>query len=148
MGLDFNTLSPAELLAAESAVLVMRNLTDAVKAAPHGKGMVCVETALHDKGFEHLRTMLHAAVASHAGAQKKGLRFAVFVRENRRVQTLQNQDGAEQRRAPLHRPAVLRLSALQGQAYPLGKLGRSEREALGHASCPADDDAGRQRLLI
>jgi hypothetical protein len=72
MGLDFNTLSPAELLAAESAVLVMRSLTDAVKAAPHGKGMVCVETALHDKGFEHLRTMLQAAVASHEGAQKKG----------------------------------------------------------------------------
>jgi hypothetical protein len=45
MGLDFNTLSPAELLAAESAVLTMRSLTDAVKAAPHGKGMACVETA-------------------------------------------------------------------------------------------------------
>ena len=72
MGLDFNTLSPTELLAAESAVLTMRSLTDAVKAAPQGKGMACVETVLHDKGFEHLRTMLQAAVASHAGAQKKG----------------------------------------------------------------------------
>ena len=72
MGLDFNTLSPAELLAAESAVLTMRSLTDAVKAAPHGKGMACVETVLHDKGFEHLRSLLQAAVASHDGAQKKG----------------------------------------------------------------------------
>ena len=72
MGLDFNTLSPAELLAAESAVLTMRSLTDAAKAAPHGKGMACVETALHDKGFEHLRKILQAAVASHEGAQKKG----------------------------------------------------------------------------
>ncbi len=72
MGLDFNALSPEELLAAESAVLTMRSLTDAVKAAPHGKGMFCVETVLHDKGFEHLRTMLQVAVASHEGAQKKG----------------------------------------------------------------------------
>ena len=72
MGLDFNTLSAAELLAAESAVLTMRSLTDAVKAAPHGKGMVCVETVVHDRGFEHLRKMLQAAVASHEGAQKKG----------------------------------------------------------------------------
>jgi hypothetical protein len=72
MGLDFNTLTPSELLAAESAVLTLRSLTDAVKAAPHGKGMAYVETALHDKGFEHLRTILQVAVASHPGAQKKG----------------------------------------------------------------------------
>jgi hypothetical protein len=72
MGLDFNSLSPEELLAAESAVLTMRSLTDAVKAAPHGKGMAFVEAALHDKGFEHLRKMLQAAVTSHEGAQKKG----------------------------------------------------------------------------
>ena len=72
MGLDFNTLSPEELLAAESAVLTMRSLMEAAKAAPHGQGMVRVETALHEKGFEHLRQMLRAAVASHEGAQKKG----------------------------------------------------------------------------
>jgi hypothetical protein len=72
MGLDFNALSPEELLAAESAVLTMRSLMDAAKAAPHGKGMACVETVLHDKGFEHLRALLAAAVASHEGAQKKG----------------------------------------------------------------------------
>ena len=72
MALDFDKLSPEELLAAESAVLTMRSLMDAVKAAPHGHGMECVESALHDKGFEHLRSMLRAAVASHEGAQKKG----------------------------------------------------------------------------
>jgi hypothetical protein len=72
MGLDFNTLSPEELLAAESAALTMRSLMQAVKSAPEGRGMACVETALHDKGFEHLRKMLLAAVASHEGAQKKG----------------------------------------------------------------------------
>ena len=72
MGLDFNTLSPQELLAAESAVLTMRSLTDAAKAAPHGQGMACVEAALHEKGFEHLRKLLQAAAASHEGVQKKG----------------------------------------------------------------------------
>lgn len=72
MALDFAKLSPEELLAAESAVLTMRSLMDAAKAAPHGQGMVCVETALHENGFEHLRKMLQAAVASHEGAQKKG----------------------------------------------------------------------------
>src|ERR1041384_3651150 len=69
MGLDFDTLSPQELLAAESAVLTMRSLMQAAKAAPQGQGMVCVETALHEKGFEHLRTILAAAAASHEGAQ-------------------------------------------------------------------------------
>jgi hypothetical protein len=72
MGLDFDKLSPQELLAAESAVLVMRSLMQAVQSAPHGQGMACIETALHEKGFEHLRTMLAAAAASHEGAQKKG----------------------------------------------------------------------------
>ena len=72
MALDFDKLSPEELLAAESAVLTMRSLMDAVKTAPHGHGMECVESALHDRGFEHLRNLLRAAVASHEGAQKKG----------------------------------------------------------------------------
>jgi len=72
MALDFAALSPEELLAAESAVLTMRSLLDAAKAAPHGQGMVRVEAALHENGFEHLRRMLQTAVASHEGAQKKG----------------------------------------------------------------------------
>ena len=70
MGLDFDRLSTEELLAAESAVLTMRSLMDAVKTAPHGQGMACVEAVLHDKGFEHLRNILTAAIASHEGAQK------------------------------------------------------------------------------
>lgn len=72
MPLDFAKLSPQELLAAESAVLTMRSLLDAVKAAPQGHGMAFLEGVLHDKGFEHLRTMLQTAAASHDGAQKKG----------------------------------------------------------------------------
>ena len=72
MALDFAELSPEELLAAESAVLTMRSLMEAAKAAPHGQGMFCVEAALHENGFEHLRKMLSVAVASHEGTQKKG----------------------------------------------------------------------------
>jgi hypothetical protein len=72
MALDFSKLSAEELLAAESAVLTMRSLAEAARAAPHGQGMARVEAALHERGFEHLRTMLQAAVASHEGAQKKG----------------------------------------------------------------------------
>ena len=71
MALDFASLSPQELLAAEPAVLTMRSLMDAVATAPHGHGMACVESALNDQGFAHLRAMLQAAVASHAEAQKK-----------------------------------------------------------------------------
>jgi hypothetical protein len=85
MALDFDKLSPRELLAAESAVLTMRSLMDAVKAAPHGHGMECVEAALHDKGRQHLRDMLLAAVASHEGAQKKGsVQFLVPAARRRR----------------------------------------------------------------
>ena len=72
MALDFEKLSPEELVAAESAVLTMRSLMEAAKTAPYGHGMERVESALHENGFEHLRNMLRAAVASHEGAQKKG----------------------------------------------------------------------------
>ena len=51
MALDFSNLSPQELLAAESAVLTMRSLMDAAKAAPVGKGMETVEAALHRAGI-------------------------------------------------------------------------------------------------
>ena len=44
----------------------------AARLAPHGHGMEYVESALHDRGFDHLRQMLQTAVASHEGAQKKG----------------------------------------------------------------------------
>ena len=77
MALDFSTLSPDELLAAESAALTMRALLDAVKTAPHGHGMATVEAVLQDKGFAHLRTLLTAAMTSHAEAQKKTGRAVV-----------------------------------------------------------------------
>ncbi len=82
MALNFDSLSAAELLAAESAVLTMRSLLEAVRTAPHGQGMACVESVLHDKGFEHLRTMLATAAASHEGAQKKGPAVCIVAAEN------------------------------------------------------------------
>jgi hypothetical protein len=82
MALDFTSLSPEELLAAESAVLTMRSLLEAAKTAPHGQGMFRVETALQEKGFEHLRKMLQTAVASHEGAQKKGSAVCPVPAEN------------------------------------------------------------------
>jgi hypothetical protein len=72
MALDFATLSAEELLAAESAALAMRALLEAVRTAPHGRGMETVENVLEDKGVEHLRLMLATAIASQPGAQKKG----------------------------------------------------------------------------
>jgi len=119
MGLDFDSLSPQELLAAESAVLVMRSLMQAVKTAPQGQGMACVESALHEKGFEHLRTMLTAAAASHEGVPKRGLQLALLLRQNRLVQTVQGQEHPEQRGAYRCSPPLLRLPALQGQTNTL-----------------------------
>ena len=72
MALDFTSLPPEELLAAESAALTMRALREAVKTAPHGHGLATVEGVLADKGIAHLRTMFAAAMASHPEAQKKG----------------------------------------------------------------------------
>ncbi len=72
MSLDFSKLSAEELLAAESAVLVMRSVNAAVKSAPHGQGLFQVEAMLHEKGFDHLRQMLELSLASQEGAQKKG----------------------------------------------------------------------------
>ena len=71
MSLDFTTLSPEELVAAESAALTMRALIEAVKTAPHGHGMASVESVIQDKGMSHLRTLLTTAITSHAEAQKK-----------------------------------------------------------------------------
>lgn len=84
MSLDFEKLSNEELLAAESAVLTMRSLLEAVKTAPHGQGMACVESVIHAKRFEHLRTMLTTAAASHEGAQKKGSAVSLVPVEKRR----------------------------------------------------------------
>ena len=72
MALDFDRLSPEELLAAESAILTQRSLMQVVKTAPHGHGMACLEAVIIKDGYEHLRKMMVAAAASHEGAQKKG----------------------------------------------------------------------------
>lgn len=70
MALDFDKLSPEELLAAESAVLTQRSLMEAAKTAPHGQGMAFLEAVVLKDGYEHLRKMMTAAAASHEGAQK------------------------------------------------------------------------------
>lgn len=72
MALDFDKLSPEELLAVESAILTQRSLMQAVKTAPHGHGLACLEAVILKEGQEHLRKMMTAAAASHEGAQKKG----------------------------------------------------------------------------
>jgi hypothetical protein len=70
--MDFEKLTAEQRLVAEQAVLTFQALEEAVKIAPQGQGMVTVEAALHEKGFEHLRSMLELAVRAHDGAQKKG----------------------------------------------------------------------------
>jgi len=54
------------------AVETFRALRQAVKTAPHGKGLATVEALVHDKGFNHLRTLYEAALQDHPAAQKKG----------------------------------------------------------------------------
>ena len=53
-------------------MLTFQALQQAARDAPHGQGMARVESALHEKGFEHLREMLRLAVGAHEGAQKGG----------------------------------------------------------------------------
>src|SRR5687768_9183537 len=61
-----------EELIALQALETYRALQQAVKTAPHGKGLATVEAVVHDKGFDQLRTMYEAAVREHPEAQKKG----------------------------------------------------------------------------
>jgi hypothetical protein len=62
----------AEALVALQALETYRALQQAVKTAPHGKGLAYTEAVVHDKGFEHLRKMYESALADHPAAQKKG----------------------------------------------------------------------------
>jgi hypothetical protein len=62
----------AEELIALQAIETYRALRQAVKTAPHGKGLVTVEAVVHDKGFDHLRQMYQSALQEHPEAQKKG----------------------------------------------------------------------------
>lgn len=61
-----------EKLVALQAVETYRALQQAVKTAPHGKGLATVEAVVHDKGFDHLRKMYESALADHPAAQKRG----------------------------------------------------------------------------
>jgi hypothetical protein len=61
-----------EALIALHALETYRALQQAVKDAPHGKGLAFTEAVVHDKGFEHLRKMYEAALREHPEAQKKG----------------------------------------------------------------------------
>lgn len=64
--------SETEELIALQALETYRALQHAVKTAPHGKGLATVEAVVHDKGFDHLRTMYQSALQEHPEAQKKG----------------------------------------------------------------------------
>lgn len=61
-----------ERLVALQAIETYRALKQAVKDAPHGKGLAFTEAVVHDKGFDHLRTMYESALRDHPEAQKKG----------------------------------------------------------------------------
>jgi hypothetical protein len=62
----------AERLVALQALETFRALRQAVKTAPHGKGLATVEAVVRDKGFEQLAKMYQNAVREHPEAQKKG----------------------------------------------------------------------------
>lgn len=61
-----------EELIALQAIETYRALQQAVKTAPHGKGLATVEAVVHEKGFDHLRKMYQSALQDHPEAQKKG----------------------------------------------------------------------------
>jgi hypothetical protein len=64
--------SEQEKLVALQAIETYRALKQAVKDAPHGKGLAFTEAVVHDKGFDHLRKMYESALREHSEAQKKG----------------------------------------------------------------------------
>jgi hypothetical protein len=70
--MDLSKLSEQERLVAEQAVLTLRALNEAADKAQWGHGMEALESVIHDKGFEHLRTMLGVAANARPEAQKKG----------------------------------------------------------------------------
>ena len=61
-----------EKLIALQAIETYRAVRQALKDAPHGKGLAFTEAVVHDKGFEHLRDMYESALREHPEAQKKG----------------------------------------------------------------------------
>jgi len=69
--MDLNTLSDDERLVAEQAVATLRQVKQAGEAAPHGKGLFCLEQAIHDHGFPLLRDILQRSLEAHEPVKKK-----------------------------------------------------------------------------
>ena len=72
--MDLTRLSDRERLIAEQAVETLRALDRAANDAPHGQGLACMEAAIHDKGFDLLRSIMTATAGARDEAQKKGSR--------------------------------------------------------------------------
>jgi hypothetical protein len=70
--MDWTKLSDDERLTAEQAVATLRMVKQAGTAAPHGKGLLCLEQAVHDHGFPLLVDILQRSISAQDEAQKKG----------------------------------------------------------------------------
>lgn len=70
--MDWDSLSDNERVVAEQAIAAYRTVKAAGQAAPHGKGMACIEEAVHKEGFEVLRRIVQLSASEHAEAQKRG----------------------------------------------------------------------------
>ena len=108
-----------ERLVALQALETYRALQQAVKTAPHGKGLETVEAVVHERGFAHLQQMYEAALREHPGAQKRGLFLELPLRAEVVVPLRDAQTPAEHRRHDDRRASLLRVPALRPQADPL-----------------------------
>ena len=70
--MDWDNLSDDERLIAERAIAMSRAVKLAGDAAPHGKGLACMEQAVLDHGRELLRLTLERSLGSRDEAKKKG----------------------------------------------------------------------------
>jgi hypothetical protein len=77
--LDLTRLSDRERLIAEQAVETLRAVDRAADDALHGQGLACMEAAIHERGFDLLRTILTATANAREEAQKKGSRASAVV---------------------------------------------------------------------
>lgn len=70
--MDLQNLNDDERLVAEQAVAAFRMVRLAGESAPHGKGLFCLEEAVHEHGFPLLNEILRRSLSAHPEAQKKG----------------------------------------------------------------------------
>lgn len=70
--MEWNALTDEERLVAEQAVATLRMVRQAGDAAPHGKGLFCLEQAVHEHGFPLLQEILQRSINAQPEAQKKG----------------------------------------------------------------------------